>query len=102
MSQHPTDGTPIKDSAPVNNDNDGITVAPKETDSYPEHIGPPGRDNIHEDEINARRKEADDKFLDEREEKDELVPKMTEEEFRNAYPASVDEVFKEDPDQSKP
>lgn len=29
--QHPTDGTPIKDTAPVNNDNDGKTKAPGDT-----------------------------------------------------------------------
>lgn len=30
-NQHPTDGTPIKESAPVNNDNDGKTTAPADT-----------------------------------------------------------------------
>jgi len=35
MKQHPTDGTPIPDEQPVNNDSNGITKAPKDTDSFP-------------------------------------------------------------------
>lgn len=43
---HPTDGSPIPENAPVNNDNDGKTKAPKDHDAYPANIPKPDASNF--------------------------------------------------------